>query len=161
MVKIVRQPLKCLIGLIVAGLLILLFLNQPSPSPTTSAQIGSLTYNLELAQTNNQRIQGLSGRDLLQPQQGLMLTYRQAADHGIWMKDMRFALDIIWLDTNRRVIGLAQEVQPDSYPQVYRADQASQFIIEIGAGQVERAGLKLADKVKFSQALEDKLPVTE
>ncbi len=110
-------------------------------------RIGGFDYVLETVSDTAGRQKGLSGRSHLPQQQGMLFVFQSSDDYGIWMKDMNFALDIIWLDSDWRVIGLAENVQPSSYPQSFYAETDSLYVIEISAGEVARAGLRIGDRV--------------
>ena len=51
---------------------------------------------------------------------------------------MKFSIDIIWLDANKKVVQLEKNVPPSSYPNTFCADNA-QYVIELNAGQVRDA----------------------
>ena len=110
-------------------------------------EIGSEEYDLEVVDTPAERNRGLSGKSGLSAGMGMLFVFEELGDYGIWMKEMNFALDIIWLDDNRQVVGLEENVQPSSYPNVYRADAESLYVIEINAGAASQAGLELGDRV--------------
>ena len=112
-------------------------------------QIGDLDYILEVVTNTKDHQKGLSGRINLAPQHGLLFAFPEPGDYGIWMKDMNFAIDIIWLDENQGVIGLAENIQPESYPEIFYADSYSLFIIEINAGEIVETGLKLGDWIQL------------
>ena len=115
-------------------------------------EIGSFDYDLEVLDTPEKRRQGLSGRLDLPPGKGMLFVFQTPDDYGIWMKDMHFPLDIIWLNSDREVVGLEENVQPDSYPDSFRADAASLYIIEINAGEAAEAGLEIGDTIYCREA---------
>ena len=67
--------------------------------------------NLELATTPDQRAAGLSNRDTMTTD-ALLLLWPEPARHPIWMKNMRFALDIAWFDAEGRVLAVMENVPP-------------------------------------------------
>ena len=139
---------------------------QENPQPDTTAEveaelhnpiyeIGAFEYDLEIVDTPEERQQGLSDRPDLPPKKGMLFVFQTADDYGIWMKDMHFPLDIIWLNSDRQVVGLEENVQPDSYPDSFRADAASLYIIEINAGETADAGLEIGDTISCRQVQEE------
>ncbi len=74
----------------------------------TAVQVvaGDATFNADVVDTIPKRTLGLGGRDGL-PQDSLMLfVYPNTDLHGIWMKGMRFAIDIVWLSEDAHVIDI-------------------------------------------------------
>jgi hypothetical protein len=72
-------------------------------------------------------------RQQLDSRQGMLLVYSRAGDHRIWMKNMRIALRVFWIDDNFTVISV-QRLEPcgSSPCPVYSAPRAARFILELG-----------------------------
>src|SRR5512144_250193 len=74
------------------------------PLPTGTLVIAErVTVTVELARSVPEKARGLSGRPGLKPGHGMLFVYEQPQPIGIWMKDMRFPLDIIWVRDGRIV----------------------------------------------------------
>ena len=138
-----------LILLVIASLALVILVASFQPSQAKTV-IGGLSYQLEVVETPTARQIGLSARDFLPADHGMLFVFDDTSYHGIWMKDMNFAIDIIWLDANGVVVDLATQVAPESYPRVWRAQEASKFVIELNAGEVERANLMIGEIVNFN-----------
>ena len=138
----------CLSLLLILVIISLVLFAKPS---SYQAQLADQAYSLEIVDTAAERQQGLSGRQSLKTKHGLLFVYPELGDHGIWMKDMNFAIDIIWLNDHQQVVGLASDVQPSSYPRVWRVPRLSQYIIEINSGQIDSLGLTIGDQVDLNQ----------
>jgi uncharacterized membrane protein (UPF0127 family) len=96
-------------------------------------EIGQSAYQIELAVTPAQRRQGLMYRQQLDSRQGMLLVYPRAGDHRIWMKNMRIALRVFWIDDEFTVISV-QRLEPCSSSPcpLYSAPRAARFILELG-----------------------------
>jgi len=94
---------------------------------------GQSVYRVELAVTPAQRRQGLMYRQQLDSGQGMLLVYPQPGDHRIWMKNMRIALHVFWIDDQFTVIS-AQRLEPciSSPCPVFSAPRAARFVLELG-----------------------------
>ena len=149
---------------IIALILVLLYPspNQESQSPpntdvaeteTTSSTkhqnyvLGHKEYVLEIADNADEHKKGLSGRTQLPAGQGMLFVFQASGDHGIWMKDMRFAIDIIWLDANQQIVGLKANARPESYPETFYSEDASLYVIEVNVGEIAETGLKIGDQL--------------
>ncbi len=110
-------------------------------------------YNLELeiADTESERARGLSGRAALGENEGMLFIFDEPEMPGFWMKDMHFPIDIIWLDENRQIVGLHENIAPDTYPAIFyppRLVEAGpprpiKYVLEVNAGWVAARQLKL------------------
>ena len=105
----------------------------------------------EVADTPPKRLLGLMFRDQLSLNSGMLFIFEDADYHGIWMKNCRIALDILWLDKNRRVIHMEEKAPPclaDSCRTYYPAQKAL-YVLELNAGLIEREKIGLGAHLKF------------
>src|SRR3989344_4329125 len=65
-------------------------------APRLVIQVGETTVMAEVADTLALQTRGLSGRTSLGEGEGMLFIFDQEGTHGIWMKDMHFAIDIVW-----------------------------------------------------------------
>jgi len=107
--------------------------------------IGETKITVDVADSPSERTQGLSGRASLRPGSGLLFIFDEAAIHGIWMKDMYFAIDIVWVADNMQVVHIEQNVTPDTYPTVFKPKSPARYVVEVPAGFVAEEGIKMGD----------------
>jgi uncharacterized membrane protein (UPF0127 family) len=130
------------ISLIVAAIIVVAAVAWPGRSPkTTPVKLGSHTYQLETASTAAAKEQGLSGRAGMPVNHGMVFTYAVSGQQCFWMKDMRFSLDMIWLDSAHKIVKITPDLAPKTYPANYCA--LAQYVVELNAGQAAQAGLQL------------------
>ncbi|MBN9397721.1 hypothetical protein BGO18_03990 [Candidatus Saccharibacteria bacterium 47-87] len=119
--------------------------------PTVQAKLGEGEYVLLVASTEPQRIQGLSGVSKLDPNSGLFMDFKTDDTWGIWMKDMRIPLDIVWLDKDKKVVYIVQHAQPETpVKTIYRPLQPTRYVLELPAGSVKRSAIQTGITVKIS-----------
>lgn len=90
---------------------------------------------------------GLSGRKNLAPTEGLFFVFPQDAYHGIWMKDMLFSIDIMWLDSKGTVLDIEHNVSPNTYPKVFEPRTPARYVIETNAHFAESFVIRVGDTV--------------
>ena len=112
-----------------------------------SLQAGGQTYHLELAATPEARQQGLSGREALAQDRGMLFMYEREGIFCFWMQDMQFALDIMWLDAQQTVVHIEAHVSPETYPASFCPDSGAQYVIELNAGEAARAGIETGQQL--------------
>ena len=118
--------------------------------PEHVLQAGSHTYQLETVTTPEAMVKGLGGRTRLAKDAGMLFAYDQSAPNRcFWMKDMRFPIDIVWLDSYKRAIHIEHSLSPKTYPKEFCAPQASQYVIELNAGEAKRANINIGQPLKF------------
>ena len=71
-----------------------------------------ICFYVEVADTLNEREKGLSGKQSLEINKGMLFIFEKETLSGFWMKDMNFPIDIIWIDKNMRIIGIEKSPVP-------------------------------------------------
>lgn len=87
-----------------------------------------------IARDQASRELGLGGRNSLASTTGMLFVFDQLERQGFWMKDMKFPIDIIWLDKNFRIVTVAADISPSSYPTIFYPKEKSAFALEVAAG---------------------------
>jgi len=105
----------------------------------------------ELAVTDEERQVGLMFREKINWDQGMLFVFKREGIYSFWMKNMRFSIDILWLDREKRIVHLETKVPPcpnDPCPS-YSSSHPALFVLELKAGSVDKHQLKLYDKIEF------------
>lgn len=119
--------------------------------PTTSVQLGSGYYQLVVADDDTERTLGLSGVESLEINGGLLMDFQAVGLWGIWMKDMKIPLDIIWLDEDKAVVHIEEEVSHElGMTEIFAPKIPSRYVIELPAGSVRKSGIKLNQTAQFN-----------
>lgn len=104
---------------------------------------------VKLAVTPAEQERGLSGRSELKENEGMLFIFPQSGNYTFWMKDMNFAIDIIWLGEDLRIVYIKKDARPELYPEIYTTDGASKYVLEVVSGFSDKNNLKIGDSVKF------------
>lgn len=105
----------------------------------------------ELARTEEERQRGLMFRDKLLPDQGMLFVFDREDLHSFWMKNTLVPLDMLWLDSQRRVIHIADDVPPcreDPCPS-YGPESPARYVLELRAGGAAANGIRTGDQLQF------------
>jgi hypothetical protein len=111
--------------------------------------LGSGVFSLELADTPQKRALGLSGREKLDSDKGMLFVFEKEGRYSFWMKDMKFPLDIIWLDKNLKVVEIKENVQPESFPAAFTSKTKALYVIELNGGVAQKYNIKVGEKAVF------------
>lgn len=119
------------------------------PLPRTQLQVaGRVRVQAEVARTDRERELGLSNRPGLAEGEGMLFLFGGVGPAGIWMKDMRFPLDILWIRQGRIVMikERAQPLRPGGPVEVFTAE--ADAVLEVPAGFAAAKGLVVGDTVR-------------
>jgi uncharacterized membrane protein (UPF0127 family) len=127
----------------------------PTPTlRTIDIDLGDGRITVEVADDQEERIQGLSDRAALAPGSGMLFAWDQDGPYQLWMKGMRFALDFVWLDATKTVIQIDRDVPPppgasDAELERYGPSRPSRYVIELNAGDAARLGIEEGNALAF------------
>ncbi|MCY4651714.1 MAG: DUF192 domain-containing protein [Dehalococcoidia bacterium] len=137
----------------------------PTPEPfialdpggnTPTISVGDVVFDLEIAFTPESRTQGLSNRESLPPNTGMLFVFEDARTPTFWMYNMRFDLDFVWIGADCTVRDIHRNVPRPSEGQTsadlprYSPSVDVLYNLEIDAGLAERHGIEIGDRVTFS-----------
>lgn len=106
---------------------------------------------VELAMTQEEQDAGLSNRISLELNDGMLFVFEEEGDYPFWMKDMKFPLDIIWINKSGSVVDMFENADPCNGPVcigIYPEANAS-YVLEVNAGTINKLKLKLSDNVEI------------
>jgi len=125
--------------------------SQGQTEKTTTISIGHKQIKAFVADTAITQEKGLSGRESVASDQAMLFVFGVPAQYGIWMKDMKFPIDIFWLDQSGHIIFIKEDVLPSSYPEVFTPKSPALYVLEARAGFATENDLKIGSEISFSK----------
>lgn len=116
--------------------------------PHAVVSVAGHRIQVEVADSVAARIRGLSGREGLAADHGMLFPYAVAGRRGFWMKGMHFDLDLIWI-RDKRIVDMTLRVPHaiGEFPPVYRPAEPVNMVLEVPAGTAQRLGWRRGDPV--------------
>jgi len=121
---------------------------QEKPKPT--AAINGHVLELEVVRTPQAQSRGLSGREFLADNAGMLFIYEKPGIPGFWMPDMLISLDIIWINKEHKIVGIENNVAPETFPEIFRPPSPVMYVIEANATWAKDHGVTAGDEVLFN-----------
>jgi uncharacterized membrane protein (UPF0127 family) len=121
-----------------------------------TVDIGDASFEVEVARTPAERAKGLSGRESMAPGAGMLFVFASGRTSSFWMKGMEIALDFVWIGERCTVVATDLEVPPpalgtpDEQLPFYVSANPAAYTLEVNAGEVDRLGIEVGDRVRFS-----------
>ena len=120
---------------------------------STVITIGGVGVEIELAQTPRERERGLSQREKLAENQGMLFVFDKPDLHSFWTKEMEFPIDIIWIGENRNIVDIARNATPESFPQTFLPKSPALYVLEVNADWTTKNNIMIGASVSFSNGL--------
>ncbi len=113
----------------------------------------TLAREVEIADSFRERARGLMFRGSLPEGKALLMVFPDEGDHRIWMLGMRFPIDLVFLDSDKRVIGIHESIRPISLDprtwKTYCAEKHARYVLELCPGTVRKTGTEQGDLAGF------------
>jgi hypothetical protein len=138
-------------ALFVAGLGALAAASAAAPAVVPLTLPSGTVLQAEVMVKDEDRAMGLMFRPSLPRDRGMLFVFETSDFHGIWMKNCRFPIDILWLDEQRSVVHVAEAVPPckaEPCP-VYNPLRKAAYVVELNAGQARREKAVIGSTIGF------------
>lgn len=108
--------------------------------------IDNVMLNVEIADDSEKIQRGLMYRDMLPENQGMLFIFDEERKYQFWMMNMKINLDMIWLDSNGKVVHIVEDAAPciDSAHTsqcTYNPDEPAKYVLEVNSGFVKKHGI--------------------
>lgn len=106
---------------------------------------------VEVADQFNEKRQGLAGRDRLAEDHGMLFVFKPGDYPDIWMKGMKFSIDIVFINNQEIVdiVDLAPVPLDNHYP-TYRPRNQANYVLELPAGYAKKHQLKIGETLNIN-----------
>lgn len=98
-------------------------------------------------------LRGMQFRTSLAPDRGMLFIHRGPSYYTYWMFQTVIPLDIIWMDSSKRIVEIVADAQPckteASKCPHYGGHEMAQYVLEIGGGMAKKYGLRIGDTITF------------
>lgn len=108
-----------------------------------------LTFKVEIADTDVQRQMGLMWREKLADDEGMLFLFEQEQHLSFWMRNTVLPLDIIFIDSDWKVLGVSANATPFT-DDPREVPGISQYVLELNAGAAARHGIGPGTEVRYT-----------
>lgn len=125
---------------------------EPKLRPHVNVHIGDAVFSAQVAKTDEQRTKGLSGKPSLANDEAILFVYDTDGKWPVWMKEMRFPIDIVWLDKDKKVVHIVKNAPPESYPyESFAPMENARYVVELAAGTVAKKAIEIGGQARFDE----------
>ncbi len=133
--------------ILIAGII---FILGSRIKPLKKLCVNNFCINAEIAANEKARHRGLMFRRSIPQDRGMLFIFKKEALYSFWMKNTRFPLDIIWIDSGKNIVSIYEYALPcKDFCKTITPQANAQFVLEVNAGFVRAHGIKIGDKLDF------------
>ncbi len=119
---------------------------SPLEPLTVTTASGVHRFQVEIADDETERRDGLMWRESLAPDRGMLFDFKTEAPRAFWMKNTLIPLDIIYVAADGTVVSIAAMAMPKSEESLPSHGDAL-GVLEIAGGRAGELGIQPGDKV--------------
>jgi hypothetical protein len=119
---------------------------------TIQVTLAGVPVLASVADTMSTRIKGLSNTPYLPDNVIKLFAFGVPGSHSIWMKDMNYPIDIIWIAEDGTIVHIEENVSPDTFPQSFSSPTPAWFVVETNAGFVAKHDVQVGDELIVPQS---------
>ncbi len=146
---------RIILTAVLLGAVIIIFYVFGRPRQPVQVCTADVCVNVEVVSGKKDTQRGLQGRQVLGRNKGMLFVFDRDDRYRFWMKDMKFPIDIIWLDHQERIVAIGENVPPcaaDPCP-VYTPPVNARYVLEVSAGFSRAHDLKPGVRVRIHHLL--------
>lgn len=144
-----KKILFVILGFFIVFVLLIIF----GVKQKSSVLIDGKTFYVSIANTDEQKAKGLSIYKSLPLDSGMIFPFQNSGYYPFWMKEMKFPIDIIYIQNNK-IVEIFEDVpaplSQDQQLPIYRPGTKANYVLEINAGLSKEFGFKKGDAVKIN-----------
>lgn len=145
-----------LAGLLVGGILLIIgaaafLVISPNLQTHTMLRIGDGVFTATVVKTEADRERGLSGTSRLAANKAMLFVFDSDNRWPIWMKDMNYPIDVVWLNSSQQVVYVVKDAVPESYPKQFTPPTPARYVIELAAGTVNMKSIRVGSQAVFDE----------
>ena len=122
-------------------------LKQTAPADNISAKNARAKFRVEVVTNKADKNKGLSGRDSMPADAGMLFVLDPNDSRLFWMKGMNFPIDIVVIDRGMKVTEIFRDLQPCTQCPIYSVSETAAYVLEINTGLAEKLGIAPGDSV--------------
>jgi len=117
----------------------------------TEVKLKGFAVKAAIVANPEEQTRGFMFKPSIADDEAMIFVYPRDGVYSFWMKNTRFALDIIWLDAAKKAVYIKENFLPcenDPCP-VETPPNSARYVLEVKSGTVKKTALMLGDRVDF------------
>ena len=114
--------------------------------PEIPLTVGGHRLTVEVADTDETRMQGLMHRRILPENRGMLFVFREIAHHAMWMMNTPIPLSVAFLDERGLIINIA-DMQPQTRD-THAAAKPAKYALEVNQGWFAKRGIRPGARIE-------------
>jgi len=138
-------------AVVLGALLFRVLTSQPRQIPVYLPD--GTVFIVDVALNQSEKVLGLSSRDSIRSKEGMLINYGRPDLHTVWLEDMFFSVDVVWLLDNQ-IVGITKDVPPErervqTERYIYRAPTKANQVLQLPTGTVDWYDLEVGQVIEW------------
>lgn len=150
--NIIKENIRLLLGAAVVTFVGILLISFILSKQSSQVLVNGESFKVSVARSEKEKQIGLSKTEQMDENQGMLFMFDTPEYHSFWMKDMKFPIDIIYINGDK-VVTVIENAKPPSETggnlEIYQPTDKSDRVLEISAGLAKKYNIKKGTSVKI------------
>lgn len=142
----------CLVVLLLALACSACMQTRAGPVNRATVTLQGHQFSVELATTPDEQARGLMERTFMAKDHGMLFVFTDDMPRTFWMKDTLIPLDMLFFDSQRRLVAIRADAQPCTTDpcMLYSSVVPARYVLELNAGMAARIGAHKGDVISIA-----------
>lgn len=136
------------LSLVFVGSVLWLAITGAKDKATCPARVNGQCLEVEAVSSKQDQAVGLSKYQSYSDNKAMLFDFGTPKTACMWMKNMKFSIDIVWVNGQNKITKIEKNVTPGTYPQTFCADNTS-YVLELNSGAATKAGLSVGQRLSL------------
>lgn len=150
--NIIKENIRLLLGAAVVTFVGILLISFILSKQSSQVLVNGESFKVTVARSEKEKQIGLSNTEQMGENQGMLFVFDTQGYHSFWMKDMKFPIDIIYINGDK-VVTVIENAKPASDTggnlEIYQPTDKSDRVLEINAGLAKKYNIKKGTSVRI------------
>lgn len=111
--------------------------------------IGDGIFKASVALDEKGREKGWNDKANVESAEALIMVYPNEDKVTVSVKDMKVTVDLVWLDSNKKIVYLAKDISPDSPQMEIASEKSAKYVIELAGGMIDSKSINIGSTAVF------------
>jgi uncharacterized membrane protein (UPF0127 family) len=110
-------------------------------------------FDTYVSLSDPEKEKGLSVFNKIKSNEAMIFIFDTPKKYSFWMKGMKFPIDMVWLDQDKRIVDIKKDVAVATYPELFAPRADSLFVLEFVSGTTDKLNIKIGETCGFDFSL--------
>lgn len=110
-------------------------------------------FDTYVSVSDSEKEKGLSVFNKIKTNEAMIFIFDTPKKYSFWMKGMKFPIDMVWLDQDKKIVDIKKDVAVATYPELFAPSSDALYVLEFVSGTMDNLNIKIGEACSFDFSL--------